>query len=52
MGQVLAVQTCEPVFRRHTYVKSGQGSGFLQPQCWRAGEGRAHPISERPCLTN
>lgn len=22
------------------------------PRCWRAGEERAHPIRERPCLTN
>lgn len=52
MGHVLAVQTWEPGFRRHISVKSGHGSGFLQPQCWRAGTRGAQPISERPCLTN
>lgn len=38
MGQVLAVQTCKPVFRRHTYVKSGHGSGFLHLSAGKLGK--------------
>lgn len=51
VGQVLAVQTCEPVFRRHTYVKSGHGSGFCTSVLASWGR-KSSPISERPCLTN